>query len=47
MNTEKRLRLIRIAEKIERNPEFSKKLGIADISCYRPSKAVILKKLLH
>ena len=47
MNPETRIQLIRIAEKIERNPEFSKKLGIADISCYRSSKAGILKKSLH
>lgn len=47
MNPETRIQLIRIAEKIERNPAFSKKLGIADISCYRSSKAGILKKSLH
>ena len=47
MNPETRIHLIRIAEKIERNPEFSKKLGIADISYYRSSKAGILKKSLH
>lgn len=47
MNTEKRLRLIRIAEKIQRNPEFSKRLGITDTSCYRSYKAGILEKQLH
>lgn len=44
MDTEKRIQLIRIAEKIERNPGFSKRLGIADTSCYRLSKTDILKK---
>lgn len=28
MNAEHRIRLIRVIEKIEKNPEFSKKLGI-------------------
>ena len=44
MHTEKRLKLIRITEKIRRNPDFSKRLGIADTSCYRPYKAGILEK---
>lgn len=28
MNAEYRMRLIRVIEKIEKNPEFSKKIGI-------------------
>ena len=30
MNAEHRMRLIRVIEKIEKNPEYSKKLGIKD-----------------
>ena len=31
MNAEQRIRLIRIIEKIEKNPEFSNKLGLKNI----------------
>lgn len=30
MNAEHRIRLIRVIEKIEKNPEFSKKIGVND-----------------
>ena len=30
MNAEHRIRLIRVIEKIEKNPEYSQKLGIKD-----------------
>lgn len=30
MNAEHRIRLIRVIEKIEKNPKFSKKIGIKD-----------------
>ena len=30
MNAEHRIRLIRVIEKIEKNPEFSKKIGVKD-----------------
>ena len=30
MNVEHRIRLIRVIEKIEKNPKFSKKIGIKD-----------------
>lgn len=36
MDTEKRIRLIRIIEKMEKNREFSEKLGIRDKSVLKP-----------
>lgn len=30
MNAEYRIRLIRVIEKIEKNPEFSKRIGVKD-----------------
>lgn len=30
MDAEHRIRLIRVIEKIEKNPEFSKKIGVKD-----------------
>lgn len=38
MDTAKRMQLIRVLEKMERNPEFSKKLGIGNKSEFRPEK---------
>ncbi len=38
MNVEQRLRLIRVIEKIKRNPEFSEKLGIRDQSKLKSRK---------
>lgn len=38
MNAEQRLRLIRVIEKIKRNPEFSEKLGIRDQSKLKSRK---------
>ena len=34
MDTAKRMQLIRIIEKIEKNPEFSEKLGIRNTSVF-------------
>lgn len=38
MNTAERIQLIRIIGKIEKNPEFSGKLGIWNKSVFKPSK---------
>ena len=38
MDAEKRMRLIRTIEKIERNPTFSEKLGIRNKSVLKPLK---------
>ena len=38
MDAEKRMWLIRIIEKMERNPTFSEKLGIRDTSVLKPVK---------
>lgn len=38
LDTSKRLQLIRVIEKIEKNPEFSEKLGIQDKSEFRSEK---------
>ncbi len=38
MDTEKRIRLIRILGKIESNPGFSEKLGIRDKSEFKTGK---------
>ena len=38
MDTEKRMQLIRIIEKMEKNPEFSEKLGIRNKSVLKPVK---------
>ena len=38
MDTEKRIQLIRIIEKMEMNREFSEKLGIRDKSVLKPVK---------
>lgn len=38
MDTEKRIQLIRIIEKMEKNREFSEKLGIRDKSVLKPVK---------
>ena len=38
MDTEKRIQLIRIIEKMEKNREFSEKIGIRDNSVLKPVK---------
>ena len=38
MDTAKRMQLIRIIEKMEKNPEFSEKLGIRNTSVLKPMK---------
>lgn len=38
MDTEKRIHLIRIIEKMEKNREYSEKLGIRDKSVLKPVK---------
>lgn len=38
MDTEKRIQLIRIIEKTEKNPEFSEKLGIQNKSVWKTVK---------
>lgn len=38
MDTAKRMQLIRIIEKMEKNPEFSEKLGIQYKSVLKPEK---------
>lgn len=39
MGTEKRMQLIRMLEKMEQNPEFSKKIGIRNKSDFKPEKS--------
>ena len=36
MNTSKRIQLIRVIEKMDKNPEFSEKLGICNNSVLKP-----------
>lgn len=38
MDTVKRMQLIRVIEKIEKNPEFSEKMGIRNKSVLKPEK---------
>ena len=38
MNVEQRIQLIRIIEKIEKNPEFSNKLGVKNTSDFISDK---------
>jgi hypothetical protein len=38
MDAPSRMQLIRIIEKMEKNPEFSKKLGIRNKSVLKPGK---------
>ena len=38
MNAEHRIRLIRVIEKIEKNPEFSDRLGVKNKSEFRSEK---------
>ena len=38
MDTAKRMQLIRIIEKMEKNPEFSEKLGNRNMSVLKPVK---------
>lgn len=38
MDAAKRIQLIRIIEKMEKNPEFSEKLGIKNKSVLKPEK---------
>ena len=38
MGTKKRMQLIRMLEKMQQNPEFSRKLGIRDKSDFKPEK---------
>ena len=38
MNVEQRIQLIRIIEKIEKNPEFSNKLGVKNTSDFMSDK---------
>lgn len=42
MNTAKRIHLIRILEKMEKNPEFSEKLGIKDKSQFKFEKEKLI-----
>ena len=44
MNVAQRIRLIRIIEKIEKNPEFSNKLGVKNASGFISDKLGILNK---
>lgn len=38
MNTEQRIKLIHLIEKIDRNPEFSQKIGVRDTSNFIKEK---------
>ena len=38
MDTAKRMQLLRIIEKMEKNPEFSEKLGMQNKSVWKPIK---------
>lgn len=38
MDTAKRMQLIRIIEKMDKNPEFSEKLGVQNKSVLKPVK---------
>lgn len=38
MGTEKRMQLIRMIEKMEQNPEFSKKIGVRNKSDFKQEK---------
>ena len=40
MNAEHRIRLIRVIEKIEKNPEFSDRLGVKNKSEFRSKEPV-------
>ncbi|MGN1167927.1 MAG: hypothetical protein ACI4S2_16020 [Lachnospiraceae bacterium] len=42
MNTAKRIQLIRVLEKMERNPEFSEKIGIKNKSQLRFEKEKLM-----
>ena len=39
MNAEERMRMIRIVEKLERNKEYGKRLGIKNTSVIKKSKS--------
>lgn len=39
MNAEQRIKMIRLIEKIDKNPEFSKKIGVRNISDFVPEKS--------
>ena len=38
MNTEQRIKIIRLTEKIDKNPEFSQKIGIRNKSAFVSGK---------
>ena len=38
MDTSKRMQVLRIIEKMEKNPEFSEKLGMQNKSVWKPIK---------
>lgn len=38
MDAEKRMQLVRVIEKMEKNPEFSEKLGMKNKSIWKPEK---------
>ena len=44
MNTEQRIKMIRLIEKIDKNPEFSQKIGIRNTSAFVSDKS---KKILQ
>ena len=46
MNVKRRLQMIKIAEKIERNPAYSEKLGVQDKSFFRPARNVGERKYI-
>ena len=39
MNTEQRIKMIRLIEKIDKNPEFSQKIGIRNTSAFVSDKS--------
>jgi hypothetical protein len=39
MNTEQRIKMIRLIEKIDKNPEFSQKIGIRNTSTFVSDKS--------
>lgn len=39
MNTEQRIKIIRLIEKIDKNPEFSQKIGIRNTSAFVSDKS--------
>ena len=39
MNTEQRIKMIRLIEKIDKNPEFSQKIGIRNTAAFVSDKS--------